>query len=582
MQDSKQLIFLILHKFKYWFLLMGILLFLSEAALIALPYITKILVDFMISIQGLSHDNLQKILIFGSLIVCGGFVASIFSRLASYTFNIPLIHRVRFFMDMYVFDYVSQHSSTYFSNQLAGVITKKIRSITSELATFLTLMYWELFTLFLQSFLSISLLFYSNIILGFITLIWLIITLYIMLKLAPIKTKLNYKRAAASSQTLGKIVDVITNISIIHFFSSQSYERKKIKQQLLQEKKAWEKSLIFTEKILIIGQFLVFIFRITLLLSAIFLLKKGLISLGDIIFIFQISGMLAEKVTFVGLQINNIFGSYGGIQEGVKTIFVNHDIINTNTAKKLIVKTGSIHFKNVSFQYSDRRPIIKNLNLTIQAQEKVGIVGLSGSGKTTLLHLLLRLHNINKGSITIDNQDISKVTVESVRQSIAIVPQEPVLFHRSIKDNICYMKPHVTQNELKVVAQKAQVFDFAKKLEQGFDTLVGDRGAKLSGGQKQRVAIARAIMKDSNIILLDEATSSLDSISEQNIHKAFIELIKEKTVLVVAHRLSTLQTMDRIIVMDKGHIAEEGNHKALLKKQGLYYDFWKQQMFQEE
>ena len=265
------------------------------------------------------------------------------------------------------------------------------------------------------------------------------------------------------------------------------------------------------------------------------------------------------------------------MQEVVDIFDTPIDIANPNNPEILEMKEGNIEFKNVSFTYKGGISVLQDFNLIIKPGERIGLVGHSGAGKSTITKLLLRFADALEGSIVIDNQDIKNVTQNDLRKVISYVPQEPILFHRSIKENIAYSKPDATKEEIIEVAKKAHAHEFIEKLPQGYDTLVGERGIKLSGGERQRVAIARAMLKDSPILMLDEATSSLDSISEHYIQDAFNELMKGKTTIVIAHRLSTIQKMDRIIVLDKGKIVEQGTHKELLELNGSYAELWNHQ-----
>jgi ATP-binding cassette subfamily B protein len=246
-------------------------------------------------------------------------------------------------------------------------------------------------------------------------------------------------------------------------------------------------------------------------------------------------------------------------------------------AKKLNVGKGEVVFEGVSFGYGAKTGVIRDLSLTIHAGERLALVGRSGAGKSTVVKLLLRLFNLETGVIRIDGQSIHKVTQASLREAVSYVPQEPLLFHRSILENIRYGKPNTTEKEVIAASKKAFCHEFIKKLPNGYDSLVGERGVKLSGGERQRVAIARAILKDAPILVLDEATSSLDPESEQYIQAAMAKLMEQKTVLVIAHRLSTIRHMDRVIVMDGGKIVDEGTHDVLLRKDSIYRDFWKRQ-----
>jgi ABC-type multidrug transport system fused ATPase/permease subunit len=259
----------------------------------------------------------------------------------------------------------------------------------------------------------------------------------------------------------------------------------------------------------------------------------------------------------------------------VEIILLPHEIKDTPTAKELIVNDVEIGFKDLNFNFNETRQVLKNINLNIKPGEKVALIGPSGAGKTTFVRLLLRFYDSTSGQILIDKQDISKVTQESLRSNISLVPQDPVLFHRTLAENIAYGKRDATRQEIEKAASLAHCDEFIKELPYGLETYVGERGIKLSGGERQRVAIARAILKNAPILVLDEATSSLDSESEMLIQDALNVLMENKTVIVIAHRLSTIQKMDRIIVVDNGQIVEQGNHQELLASENsLYKKLW--------
>jgi len=282
-------------------------------------------------------------------------------------------------------------------------------------------------------------------------------------------------------------------------------------------------------------------------------------------------------VWFAGLEMPLFFKEIGTCRQALSLIQTPHDITDKPKAEPLKVEKGTITFENVSFKYSPQNSIFKNKNIIIKAGEKVGLVGFSGSGKTTFVHLILRYHDIHGGRILIDGQDISNVTLESLRSNISLIPQDPSLFHRSIWENIRYGKPNASPEEIIGAAKRAHAEEFILKMPEKFQSLVGERGVKLSGGQKQRIAIARAILKDAPILILDEATSALDSVTEKAIQDALQELMTGKTSIVIAHRLSTLSGMDRILVFDHGAIVEEGTHDELLSLGGHYARLWEMQ-----
>jgi ATP-binding cassette subfamily B protein len=318
--------------------------------------------------------------------------------------------------------------------------------------------------------------------------------------------------------------------------------------------------------------------RIGALVFAVLAAKNDMISIASIYLIVTYTASVAQNLW----NMNGIMRSYNRVMGDAleMTTILDHpmSIINTSTDTMKITH-GAIDMNSMTFTHDegDGATLFRDFNLTIKPGEKVGLVGPSGSGKTSLTKLLLRLSDIDSGSITIDGQAINNVTQESLRTSIAYVPQEPLLFHRTIRENIAYGRPSATQKEIETAAKKAGAYTFITELTDGFDTLVGERGIKLSGGQRQRIAIARAILKDAPILVLDEATSALDSESEKLIQDSLDDLMKNRTSIVIAHRLSTIAKLDRIIVLDKGSIIEDGSHDELLKKKGVYARLWSHQ-----
>ena len=307
--------------------------------------------------------------------------------------------------------------------------------------------------------------------------------------------------------------------------------------------------------------------------------SKEIITVGSLVMIIALTRGFMRDLTHIGQNVNNIMEIFGETKNGLNEIIQPHGITDKTGAKKLKVVEGIVVFDNITFAYEkDPRNVFKNLSFAVRGGEKVGIVGTSGAGKTTLMKLLLRQHDLIGGGVSIDGQDIRDVTQESLREGISIVPQEPMLFHRTIKENILYGKLDATEEEMIEVARKAQAHDFIELLPQKYDSLVGERGVKLSVGQRQRIAIARAFLKNAPILILDEATSALDSESEVAVQKALHALMEGKTVFVIAHRLSTLHDMNRILVFKDGQIVEDGTHRTLLKnKEGVYASFWSHQ-----
>ena len=302
------------------------------------------------------------------------------------------------------------------------------------------------------------------------------------------------------------------------------------------------------------------------------------LSLEHIILATTLSMRLNDHIEQTAHLIGEIISIKASIDDALELLYQPFEITNAPNAKKLKLKDNSICFKNVSFQYSKDKPLFNNLNLSIKPNEKVGLVGLSGSGKSTLIKLILRSYNLNKGKILISNQDISKTTLFSLHQNISLISQEPCLFNRSIMDNLKFANKNATFDDIINACKLAHIHDTIEKMPLSYDSIIGERGVKLSGGERQRISIAQSILKNTPILILDEATSALDSDSELAIEKALSNIMKNKTVIAIAHRLSTLKNMDRIIVLDNGKIIEEGTIKELLKnKDGTFYHLYKLQ-----
>jgi ABC-type multidrug transport system fused ATPase/permease subunit len=304
--------------------------------------------------------------------------------------------------------------------------------------------------------------------------------------------------------------------------------------------------------------------------------EAGEITTGSLVFVLSLLMGMAYQLLFLGNAFQGGSQQFGQLKDAIGELLVPHDIVDSVDAKSLVVARGEVAFTGITFAYGEST-VFENFSCVVKAGERLGLVGPSGAGKSTFVSLLLRQQDITSGAILIDGQDIRNVTQDSLRAAISIVPQEPALFHRTIRENIAYGKPDATDDEVIAVAKKAQAHDFISALPDGYNTLVGERGVKLSGGQKQRIAIARAMLKNAPILILDEATSALDSESEVEIQKALHALMAGKTVIAIAHRLSTLREMDRIIVLEQGVITEDGTHETLKDYGGTYARLWQHQ-----
>lgn len=385
-------------------------------------------------------------------------------------------------------------------------------------------------------------------------------------------------RRQSRSAFFGDLADAISNSVIIKTFGGEEREIANIKKHSQKYRKLFLKDVGFFAAEGSVRNALLVIFQIVAIGISGYLVSNKLINIGVAIFILAYIQRLGSQIFTLGQIINGFDQSFLDAGPLTKTLLSKDQVIDQPKATKLHVTNGQIEFKNVSYRYPEKKALaIDDLNLIIKPGEKIGLIGMSGAGKTTLVELMLRFFDLTNGQILIDGQDISQVTQQSLRQVIAFVPQDPALFHRSIKDNIAYGRPDASQKEIIDAAKKANAWEFIEQLPEKLDTLVGERGVKLSGGQRQRIAIARAIVKNAPILILDEATSALDSESEKLIQDSVDALMHNRTSIVIAHRLSTINKLDRIVVINKGQIAEIGSHQQLITKNGIYANLWKRQ-----
>lgn len=396
-----------------------------------------------------------------------------------------------------------------------------------------------------------------------------------MKKLAP----LNRALSTSESDRTAKLADMITNISAVHSFAGEDAENNLFHKQANSTTKTHFKMMSEQMKNEVIGQTTTDLIDILAFTVGLIVLTTTNAPVGTLYIIVSYTFSLTNRLWQSMFIFRNLNRSFGDASDMTAIFAMTPEIQDDENAVQLNVARGDIRFKNVDFRYPDQHDdlLFSDLNLHIKPGEKVGLVGHSGGGKTTITKLLLRFMELSGGQIEIDGHDISKVTQKSLREHIAYVPQEPMLFHRSLADNITYGRQDASQAEIVAVAKMAHAHDFIEKLSDGYETLVGERGVKLSGGQRQRVAIARAMLKNAPILVLDEATSALDSESEQLIQDALWRLMEDRTAIVIAHRLSTIQKMDRILVMDNGQIAEQGSHRELIKQNGIYSQLWSRQ-----
>jgi len=476
--------------------------------------------------------------------------------------------------------YIFGHSVNYIINKQTGTLLAKTNQVNTLQSTFSAIItqFWSLLS---DIGTKIVLLAMINVWLGVLFVFCAMIVAIVNYYANKTSDRLHNMQGKSESLYTGWLVDTIANIRLVKQFNRLDYEKTRLSILLQQYIRLKARTmLVWFSSYTGVGCF-IHLCSVGMLTFAVYLWSKALISVGDIVFVLLTLNGGFMWMMELCIHYRRLANNLSYIQAGLEPFYTPHEIENASNAKTLKVKKGEIVFKNVGFAYPEQKRIFDKFNLKIKAGEKVGIVGLSGNGKTTLINLLQRAYDIDEGQILIDGQDIKKVTQTSLHQNLAIIPQETVLFHRSLRDNIGY-GVEATDKQIKRAAKIACADDFIMATPDGYASMVGDRGCKLSGGERQRIAIARAVLRNRSILILDEATSALDSESESIVAKAIDNLMGKQTVIAVAHRLSTLKNMDRIIYLEKGKVAESGTFDELAhKKGGKFAKLWKMQQLEK-
>lgn len=468
-----------------------------------------------------------------------------------------------------------QHSHDFFISNFAGTLTRRVNRYARAFENILDISVFSFFSTAVFGIGVTIVLMQRNVYLGIALLVWVAVFITIQLIMVRIRRPLRAKRAEEDSKMSGTLSDAVSNQSTISTFASFAQEQGLFGAAVARWKAALLRSWYADALIFAIQGLLAILIEFGLLAGGIFLWERGLMTVGDFVLIQIYVIGLMDRIWNLGNSMRRLYDALSDAYEMVAILETPFGVRDEPGAEPLVVTEGKIELRDVRFEFNANVAVLKDFNLTITAHEKVALVGPSGAGKSTITKLLLRFYDVTSGGIYIDGQNIAQVTQQSLRRNIAYVPQEPVLFHRSLMDNIRYGRPDATDEEVIDAAKKARCHDFITRFPEGYGTHVGERGIKLSGGERQRVAIARAILKNAPILVLDEATSSLDSESEHLIQEALKILMEGKTVIVIAHRLSTIMSMDRIVVIEQGSIAATGTHAELLDQDGgLYQKLW--------
>lgn len=564
---------------KQWLLFIAMQLFFCAWAVdhTIFPYIISLIIDSLTNFQ----DNRAGIWSAIKLPIIAGItlwvVLEIAYRLAGFSYA-KFMPKLEASVRMEMFDYVQRHSYNYFNTNFAGSLANKISDMPNSMAHIFQLVSMIFIPVFVALIISTSLFAAMHPAFALILLAWIITHIGICLFFAKKCAHYSNVHSEVKSKLSGAIVDSFTNHFAVRLFARYSFEVQHLKKVQKEERERHQLSLIFIEQMKIwlaiaafLGPFL------TLNWYMIYSWQQGTITTGEAVFIFSTAWNITMMAWIAGLEIPNFFKEVGVCKQALSIVRDSHDITDEPNATTLQVSKGEIAFENVTFHYIPEYSLFQNKNIVLEAGTKIGLVGFSGSGKTTFVHLILRYFDLEGGRILIDGQDITTVTQDSLHSQIAMIPQDATLFHRSLMENIRYGRLNATDEEVIAAARQASCDEFIENLPDQYNTLAGERGIKLSGGQRQRIAIARAILKNAPILILDEATSALDSITERHIQDSLAQLMEGRTTIVIAHRLSTLSGMDRILVFKEGKIVEDGTHFDLIEAEGHYAQLWNMQ-----
>ena len=566
-----------LFEFKKRIAFAFICLLLTKIASVYLPFILKDIVD---TLDAKAPDNLQTLVVPLGLVLAYGLVRLsivVFAEVRDTLFGRVTERAIRR-IGLKVFRHLHQLDLDFHLTRQTGGLSRDIDRGTSGISFLMRFMVFNIVPTLLEIVMVVTILFINYGIWFALITLGSIVT-YIAYSVYATELRTRYVRAAnqADSSSNTRAIDSLLNYETVKYFTNEEYEAKAYDEQLSK----WEQAKIKNRLSLFAlngGQAFIIAMAMTSMLAlAAVNVSEGEMTLGDFVLINAFMMQLFMPLNFLGFVYREIKGSLANIENLFGLLDKAPKVKDTSDANELNIKNASISFNNIYFSYNSKRPIIKGISFNIKGGEKVAVVGESGSGKSTLVKLLFRFYDANSGSIEIDNQNIAQVTQNSLRQHIGIVPQDTVLFNDTLFSNVNYGNPKASKNEVMKAIELAHLEKFVKSLPDGVETMVGERGLKLSGGEKQRVAIARTILKNPQILVFDEATSSLDSQSEQAILTAINEVAQNRTSLVIAHRLSTITDSDNIIVMSEGEIVEQGNHQHLLNLQGKYSKMWQLQ-----
>jgi ATP-binding cassette subfamily B protein len=532
-------------------------------------YGVKFLVDTLAG--GVNASAWTAFCVLGALIAADNLLWRVASWIANYAF-VGVSGDLR--RDL--FRHLMGHSPSYFSDRLPGMLTSRVTATSNAVFTAENMFMWNVLPPCVATIAAIALVSTISLPMAGALAVVAGIVVVVMFRFAAAGRPLHHDFARKAAAVDGEMIDVVNNMPLVRAFGGFLREHRRFDATIDREMTARRRSLFYLEKLRIFHAVVTVLLTLGLLAWAIMLWTQGEATTGDVVLACTLAISVLSATRDLAVALVDITQHIARLSEAVATLLVPHDLRDHPEAEPLIRRGASVKFEHAGFRYPDGRPIFEDFNLSFRPGERVGLVGPSGGGKSTLFALLQRFYDVQTGQILVDGQDIARVTQESLRAAIGVVPQDISMFHRSVMENIRYGRPEATDDEVLEAAFAARC-DFIEELPLGMRTIVGERGIKLSGGQRQRIAIARAFLKDAPLLLLDEATSALDGESEEAIREALARLMNGRTVIAIAHRLSTVRNFDRIVVLQAGRVVQDGPPDLLVRRDGPY-----QQLVQRE
>jgi ATP-binding cassette, subfamily B, bacterial len=542
----------------------------AVACSVGTQYGVKFLVDTLS--QGLTANVWTAFLLVVSLIAADNMLWRVASWIANYTF-VGVTGDLR--RDL--FRHLTGHSPSYFADRLPGMLTSRVTATSNAVFTAENMFVWNVLPPCAATIAAIALVCTISLPMAGTLAVVGGIMVCVMFRLAAAGRPLHHDFASKAAAVDGEMVDVVSNMPLVRAFGGFLREHRRFDATIDREMDARRRSLFYLEKVRIFHAVVTVVLTLGLLAWSIVLWDDGEATTGDVVLACTLSISVLSATRDLAVALVDITQHFARLAEAVATLLVPHELRDHPQAEPLIRRGASVKFEHVTFRYGAGEQIFEDFSLLFKPGERIGLVGPSGAGKSTLFALVQRFYDPQSGRILIDGQDIARVTQESLREAIGVVPQDISLFHRSVMENIRYGRPNASDDEVQEAAITARC-DFIGKLPEGLRTMVGERGVKLSGGQRQRIAIARAFLKDAPLLLLDEATSALDSESEELIREALSRLMSGRTVIAIAHRLSTVRNFDRIVVLQTGCVVQDGPPDQLMRRDGLYRELVQREM----